>query len=121
MHNPTPGLPEFDYIKPASLAEASRFLADHVGEVFHAEIEGKGQFGKGREHEGENQEKGYQRHQDYRIPFHQNLLTLLDSSLLTDYFSLKICQSLAAARYRETDQRYLFRCFCLSYAYFIFC
>ncbi len=33
MHNPTPGLPEFDYIKPASLAEASRFLADHVGEA----------------------------------------------------------------------------------------
>jgi carbon-monoxide dehydrogenase medium subunit len=33
VHNPTPGLPEFDYIKPASLAEASRFLADHVGEA----------------------------------------------------------------------------------------
>jgi CO/xanthine dehydrogenase FAD-binding subunit len=30
---PTPGLPEFDYIKPASLAEASRFLAEHVGEA----------------------------------------------------------------------------------------
>ncbi len=33
MHNPTPGLPEFDYIKPASLAEASQFLAQHVGEA----------------------------------------------------------------------------------------
>jgi CO/xanthine dehydrogenase FAD-binding subunit len=30
---PTPGLPEFDYIKPASLAEASRFLAEHSGEA----------------------------------------------------------------------------------------
>jgi CO/xanthine dehydrogenase FAD-binding subunit len=30
---PTPGLPEFDYIKPASLAEASRFLAEHAGEA----------------------------------------------------------------------------------------
>jgi CO/xanthine dehydrogenase FAD-binding subunit len=28
-----PGLPEFDYIKPASLAEASTFLAQHVGEA----------------------------------------------------------------------------------------
>ncbi len=27
--NPTPGLPEFEYIKPASLDEASRFLAAH--------------------------------------------------------------------------------------------
>jgi hypothetical protein len=27
-----PGLPEFDYIRPKSLAEASRFLADHPGE-----------------------------------------------------------------------------------------
>lgn len=27
-----PELPEFDYIRPASLAEASRFLADHPGE-----------------------------------------------------------------------------------------
>lgn len=33
MHNPTPGLPEFDYVKPASLAEASQFLADHQGEA----------------------------------------------------------------------------------------
>lgn len=33
MHNPTPGLPEFDYIKPASLVEASQFLAQHVGEA----------------------------------------------------------------------------------------
>lgn len=33
MHTPTPGLPEFDYIKPASLAEASRFLADHANEA----------------------------------------------------------------------------------------
>ena len=33
MHNPTPGLPEFDYVKPASLAEASRFLADHRDEA----------------------------------------------------------------------------------------
>lgn len=28
-----PGLPEFDYIKPASLGEASAFLAQHVGEA----------------------------------------------------------------------------------------
>lgn len=28
-----PTLPEFDYIQPASLAEASRFLADHPGEA----------------------------------------------------------------------------------------
>lgn len=28
-----PGLPEFDYIKPVSLAEASAFLAQHVGEA----------------------------------------------------------------------------------------
>lgn len=33
MLTPTPGLPEFDYIKPASLAEASRFLAEHAGEA----------------------------------------------------------------------------------------
>lgn len=33
MHNPTPGLPEFDYIKPASLTEASQFLASHSGEA----------------------------------------------------------------------------------------
>jgi len=30
---PTPGLPEFDYVKPTSLAEASRFLAEHAGEA----------------------------------------------------------------------------------------
>lgn len=29
MHNPTPGLPAFDYIKPASLHEASQFLTAH--------------------------------------------------------------------------------------------
>lgn len=33
MHTPTPGLPEFDYIKPASLVEASRFLAEHAGQA----------------------------------------------------------------------------------------
>jgi CO/xanthine dehydrogenase FAD-binding subunit len=33
VHTPTPGLPEFDYIKPASLAEASQFLAEHAGEA----------------------------------------------------------------------------------------
>jgi carbon-monoxide dehydrogenase medium subunit len=33
MHNPTPGLPEFDYVKPVSLAEASQFLAEHNGEA----------------------------------------------------------------------------------------
>lgn len=33
MHNPTPGLPEFDYVKPTSLAEASQFLVDHQGEA----------------------------------------------------------------------------------------
>ncbi len=33
MHNPTPGLPEFDYIKPATAEEASRFLADHAAEA----------------------------------------------------------------------------------------
>lgn len=32
MLNPHPGLPEFDYIKPTSLVEASQFLAQHVGE-----------------------------------------------------------------------------------------
>lgn len=32
-HSPTPGLPEFDYIKPATLIEASRFLADHPTEA----------------------------------------------------------------------------------------
>jgi len=33
MHTPTPGLPEFDYVKPVSLAEASRLLAEHDGEA----------------------------------------------------------------------------------------
>jgi CO/xanthine dehydrogenase FAD-binding subunit len=33
MHVPTPGLPEFDYVRPASLAEASQFLAEHAGEA----------------------------------------------------------------------------------------
>jgi len=33
MLNPHPGLPEFEYIKPASLAEASQFLAQHVGDA----------------------------------------------------------------------------------------
>ena len=33
MHEPTPGLPEFDYVRPASLVEASQFLADHAGEA----------------------------------------------------------------------------------------
>jgi aerobic carbon-monoxide dehydrogenase medium subunit len=33
MLNPHPGLPEFDYIKPASLEEASQFLANHPGEA----------------------------------------------------------------------------------------
>lgn len=33
MFTPTPGLPEFDYIKPASLTEASRFLALHAGQA----------------------------------------------------------------------------------------
>ncbi len=33
MINPNPGLPEFDYIKPASLQEASQFLAQHAGEA----------------------------------------------------------------------------------------
>jgi CO/xanthine dehydrogenase FAD-binding subunit len=33
VHTPTPGLPEFDYIKPASLAEASKFLAQYSGEA----------------------------------------------------------------------------------------
>ncbi len=31
--NPTPGLPPFEYVKPASLAEASAFLAEHAGEA----------------------------------------------------------------------------------------
>jgi carbon-monoxide dehydrogenase medium subunit len=33
VHNPPPGLPEFDYIKIASLTEASQFLAEHAGEA----------------------------------------------------------------------------------------
>lgn len=33
MHEPTPGLPEFDYVRPSSLVEASQFLADHAGEA----------------------------------------------------------------------------------------
>ena len=33
MLNPHPGLPEFDYIKPTSLVEASQFLAQHAGEA----------------------------------------------------------------------------------------
>jgi CO/xanthine dehydrogenase FAD-binding subunit len=33
MINPHPGLPEFDYIKPATLDEASRFLAQHPAEA----------------------------------------------------------------------------------------
>ncbi len=33
MDNPTPGLPKFEYIKPASLDEASAFLVDHAGEA----------------------------------------------------------------------------------------
>jgi len=32
MNNSHPGLPEFDYIKPASLADASRFLSEHAKE-----------------------------------------------------------------------------------------
>ena len=32
MNNPHPGLPELDYVKPASLEEASQFLAEHAGE-----------------------------------------------------------------------------------------
>jgi carbon-monoxide dehydrogenase medium subunit len=31
MNNAHPGLPEFDYVKPGSLAEASQFLAEHAG------------------------------------------------------------------------------------------
>ncbi len=33
MINPHPGLPELEYLKPASLEEASKFLADHAGEA----------------------------------------------------------------------------------------
>jgi aerobic carbon-monoxide dehydrogenase medium subunit len=32
MINPHPGLPEFQYVRPASLTEASKFLAEHEGE-----------------------------------------------------------------------------------------
>lgn len=33
MHTAHPGLPEFDYVRPASYEEASRFLAEHAGEA----------------------------------------------------------------------------------------
>ena len=33
VHTPTPGLPEFDYVKLNSLAAASQFLAEHAGEA----------------------------------------------------------------------------------------
>lgn len=33
MNNAHPALPEFDYVKPPNLAEASRFLVDHPGEA----------------------------------------------------------------------------------------
>ena len=33
MINPHPGLPEFDYIKPSSLEEASQFLTQHSGDA----------------------------------------------------------------------------------------
>ncbi len=33
MLDPHPSLPEFDYIKPETLAEASKFLAEHEGEA----------------------------------------------------------------------------------------
>jgi len=33
MINPHPGLPEFDYVKPGSLLEASQFLAAHASEA----------------------------------------------------------------------------------------
>jgi carbon-monoxide dehydrogenase medium subunit len=33
VHTPTPGLPEFDYVKLSSLAAASQFLAEHAGEA----------------------------------------------------------------------------------------
>lgn len=33
MLNPHPGLPEFDYVKPGTLLEASQFLAAHAGEA----------------------------------------------------------------------------------------
>lgn len=33
MHQPSPGLPEFSYIRPTSFAEASRFLSEHGHEA----------------------------------------------------------------------------------------
>ncbi len=33
MNNAHPALPEFDYVKPATLVEASKFLADHPGDA----------------------------------------------------------------------------------------
>jgi CO/xanthine dehydrogenase FAD-binding subunit len=33
VHTATPGLPEFDYIKPATLQEASNFLLEHQGQA----------------------------------------------------------------------------------------
>ena len=33
MQTVSPGLPPFDYVKPASLTEASRFLVEHAGEA----------------------------------------------------------------------------------------
>jgi carbon-monoxide dehydrogenase medium subunit len=33
MHTPTPGLPEFEYVKPTSLTVASHFLAEHADEA----------------------------------------------------------------------------------------
>ena len=33
MINAHPGLPEFDYIKPKTLSEASQFLAEHADEA----------------------------------------------------------------------------------------
>jgi carbon-monoxide dehydrogenase medium subunit len=33
VHTPTPGLPDFDYVKLTSLAAASQFLAEHAGEA----------------------------------------------------------------------------------------
>ncbi len=33
LQTPTPGLPEFDYVKPASLTEASQFLARYAAEA----------------------------------------------------------------------------------------
>jgi aerobic carbon-monoxide dehydrogenase medium subunit len=33
MINPLPGLPDFDYVKPGSMLEASQFLVEHQGEA----------------------------------------------------------------------------------------